>query len=57
LKRADLNEGCVSRATDITGEAPEQGATSLEGPTMPDGQKYEERLKSSGRDGDNSSPS
>ena len=57
MKRADLNEGCVSRATGITSEALEQGATSLEGPTMPGGQKYEERLKSSGRDGDNSSPS
>jgi uncharacterized protein YjbI with pentapeptide repeats len=43
----------------ITNEELEQQASSLKGATMPDGQKYEDWLKSKGRgeDGENSGPS
>jgi hypothetical protein len=54
LKGANLNG-----AEGITNEELEQQAASLEGATMPDGQKYEEWLKSkgSGEDGENTGAS
>ena len=56
---ADLSEANLSGAEGITNEELEQQAYSLEGATMPNGQKYEDWIKSkSGRkDGENSRPS
>jgi uncharacterized protein YjbI with pentapeptide repeats len=53
LYRADLSGADLS----ITNEKLEQQAFSLEGATMPDGQKYEEWLKSKGSGEENSGPS
>jgi hypothetical protein len=59
LSRADLSEADLGGAKGITNEQLEQQARSLKGATMPDGQKYEDWLKSKGRseDGENSGPS
>lgn len=54
LRAADLHD-----AKNITNEELEQQAYSLEGANMPDGQKYEDWLRSrdQGEDGENSGPS
>jgi DNA-binding transcriptional MerR regulator len=59
LSSANLIGATLSRATGVTNEELEQQAEGLEGTTMPNGQKYEEWLKSkgSGDDGKNSGPS
>jgi hypothetical protein len=44
-------------ARGVTNEELEEQAYSPEDATMPDGQKYEEWLKSRGKGGENSSPS
>jgi uncharacterized protein YjbI with pentapeptide repeats len=49
LNNADLTGADLSDATGITNEELEQQAASLEGATMPNGQKYEDWLKSKGR--------
>jgi uncharacterized protein YjbI with pentapeptide repeats len=46
---ANLSDANLSGAEGITNEGLEQQAASLEGATMPDGQKYEAWLKSKGR--------
>jgi len=48
-----------SKNARVTNEEFEQQGASLEGTTMPDGQKYEDWLKSRGRgqDGETSGPS
>jgi Pentapeptide repeats (8 copies) len=48
LSRANLSEADLSEAKGITNEQLEQ-ARSLDGATMPNGQKYEDWLKSKGR--------
>jgi uncharacterized protein YjbI with pentapeptide repeats len=45
LREADLREADLSGATGVTNEDLEQQARSLEGATMPNGQKYEDWLK------------
>jgi len=45
LSGADLRETNLSGATGLTNEELDQQAASLEGVTMPNGQKYEEWLK------------
>jgi uncharacterized protein YjbI with pentapeptide repeats len=60
LSRAYLSEADLSGAEGITNEKLELQAYSLEGATMPNGQKYEEWLKDedgSGKDVENSTPS
>ncbi len=56
LRDADPSDAIASKG-DI--ELPTQQAKSLEGATMPNGQKYEDWLKSKGRgeDGENTGPS
>jgi uncharacterized protein YjbI with pentapeptide repeats len=56
LRGADLRGANLS---DVNGKTAEEleDARSLEGATMPDGQKYEDWLKSRGEDGENSGPS
>jgi uncharacterized protein YjbI with pentapeptide repeats len=49
LKFADLSRPDLSNAQGITNEELEQQASSLRGSTMPNGQKYEEWLKSKDR--------
>ena len=59
LSKANLSGVDLSGARGITNEELEQQAGSLEGATMPNGQKYEDWLKDKvGRveDGENSSP-
>jgi uncharacterized protein YjbI with pentapeptide repeats len=58
LSGADLSDANLLDAQGVTKEQLEQ-AYSLEGATMPDGQKYEDWLKSKGHgeDGENSGPS
>jgi hypothetical protein len=46
----------LRNAEGLTGEELEQQAASLEGAIMPNGQKYEEWLKSRGKDEENSGP-
>jgi uncharacterized protein YjbI with pentapeptide repeats len=48
LSGADLNFANLSGATGVTNEELEAQTQSLEGATMPDGQKYEDWLKSKG---------
>jgi hypothetical protein len=59
LTYADLSGANLSHATGKTGEQLDGQASSLEGVIMPNGQKYEEWLKSEGRgeDGENSGSS
>jgi uncharacterized protein YjbI with pentapeptide repeats len=61
LSDADLSGADLSSATGVTNEELEQQAESngLEGATMPNGQKYEDWLKSKGHgeDGENTGPS
>ena len=57
LSGADLSRADLNNAQGITNEELEQQAASLEGATMPDGQKYEDWRKSRGEDGKNSGPS
>jgi uncharacterized protein YjbI with pentapeptide repeats len=59
LRGAYLSGAILVRAIGITNEELEHQAKSLEGATMPNGQKYESWLKSksSGEDGENSGPS
>ena len=52
LSGANLSGANLSGAVGITSEELEQQAKSLEGATMPDGQKYEDWLKSQGRESD-----
>ncbi len=56
---ADLSYADLTEAIGIYGETLELEADSLKGATMPDGQKYEDWLKSKdrGEDGEHSSPS
>jgi uncharacterized protein YjbI with pentapeptide repeats len=49
LSDADLSDADLSEAKYITPEELEQQAATLEGATMPNGQKYEDWLKSKGR--------
>jgi uncharacterized protein YjbI with pentapeptide repeats len=49
LSDADLSDAHLTDASGIANEELEQQAASLEGATMPDGQKYEEWLKSKDR--------
>ena len=51
LSRAILDNANLSGAEGITNEELEQQAASLKGATMPNGQKYEDWLKSSGENG------
>jgi hypothetical protein len=55
LSSANLREANLNDASGITNEELEQQASSLEGATMPNGQKYEEWLKSKGGAGDGKS--
>jgi uncharacterized protein YjbI with pentapeptide repeats len=57
LVRADLTDADLSEVKGITNEELEQHAGSLERTTMPNGQKYEDWLKSKdrGEDGENTS--
>jgi uncharacterized protein YjbI with pentapeptide repeats len=64
LRGADLRGADLSDASNLLGDAGiitneelEQQAASLEGATMPNGQKYEDWLKSRGEDGENSGSS
>jgi uncharacterized protein YjbI with pentapeptide repeats len=59
LKGANLSDANLNDASGITNEELEQQAASLEGATMPNGQKYEEWLKSKGSEegGENSGTS
>ena len=59
LSDAVLSNADLSDATGVDIEELERQAASLEGATMPNGQKYEDWLKSKGRreDGENSGPS
>jgi hypothetical protein len=59
LSRADLSNAVLDNANlggaeGITNKELEQQAASLEGATMPNGQKYEDWLKSRGKDRENS---
>jgi uncharacterized protein YjbI with pentapeptide repeats len=54
LREANLSRADLSRAQDITNEQVDKLAKSLEGATMPNGQKYEDWLKSRKEDGENS---
>jgi uncharacterized protein YjbI with pentapeptide repeats len=54
LQRANLTLANFQEAAGITNEELEQQARFLEGATMPDGQKYEDWLKSRGEE--NSGP-
>jgi uncharacterized protein YjbI with pentapeptide repeats len=54
LREASLIEADLSGAAGITNEELEQQAISLGGATMPNGQKYEDWIKSRGEDGENS---
>ena len=49
LRGANLNDANLNDASGITNEKLEQQAASLEGATMPNGQKYENWLKSKNR--------
>jgi len=49
LQDAILQEADLTRAKGITNEELDQQARSLDGVTMPNGQKYEDWLKSKGR--------
>jgi uncharacterized protein YjbI with pentapeptide repeats len=51
LRGAELKGANLNNAQGITNEELEQRAASLEGATMPNGQKYEDWLKGSGEDG------
>jgi hypothetical protein len=51
LNGANLDRANLSEAAGITNEEIEQHARYLEGATMPNGQKYEDWLKSRGEDG------
>ena len=51
LLNADLSDAVLSSAQGITNEELEQQAATLEGAIMPDGQKYEDWLKSKDREG------
>jgi uncharacterized protein YjbI with pentapeptide repeats len=57
LDGANLSGAYLGSAEGITNEELEQQAGSLEGATMPNGQKYEAWLKDRGEDGENGSPS
>jgi hypothetical protein len=59
LRGADLRGASLEDAVGISNDALEQQAKSLEGSTMPNGQKYEDWLKSknSGEDWENGNPS
>jgi Pentapeptide repeats (8 copies) len=59
LSDPDLSGANLTMAQGVTNEQLKQQAHSLEGATMPNGQKYEDWLKSkgSGVDGENSGPS
>jgi uncharacterized protein YjbI with pentapeptide repeats len=59
LVGADLSGAFLTDAKGVSNKELERQAQSLEGATMPNGQKYEEWLKSKGRgkDGENSSSS
>jgi uncharacterized protein YjbI with pentapeptide repeats len=59
LVGADLSGAFLTNAKGVSNEELERQAKSLEGATMPNGQKYEKWLKSKGRgkDGENSSSS
>jgi hypothetical protein len=59
LRGTDLRTADLTAAKGVDIEQLEQQAFSLEGATLPNGQKYEEWLKSkgSGEDGENSDPS
>jgi uncharacterized protein YjbI with pentapeptide repeats len=59
LSDMDLSEANLEGARGVTNEQLEQQAKLLKGATMPDGQKYEEWLKSKGHeeDGENTGPS
>jgi cell division protein FtsB len=57
LTNAVLEDTNLSGARGVTDEQLEQQALSLEGATMPNGQKYEDWLESHGEDGENSGPS
>jgi uncharacterized protein YjbI with pentapeptide repeats len=56
LTGADLTNADLTNAVGLTSEELEQQTSALEGATMPNGQKYEDWLKSNGRgeDGENS---
>jgi hypothetical protein len=58
LKGANLERADLQYAQGITKKVLEQQAKSLQGATMPDGQKYEEWIESkgSGKDGQNPGP-
>jgi uncharacterized protein YjbI with pentapeptide repeats len=58
LSEASLKEANLSNVRGVTDEELEQQATSLEGATMPNGQKYEDWLKDKGDSGeDEATPS
>ena len=59
LRNARLQEANLHRAIGITNEQVEQQTLNLRDATMPNGQKYEDWLKSkgSGEDGENTGPS
>jgi uncharacterized protein YjbI with pentapeptide repeats len=50
LRDADLSDANLNNASGITNEKLEQQAETLEGATMPNGQKYEDWLKSKNRE-------
>jgi len=52
LGDADLGDANLSNARGVSNEELEQQAKSLEGATMPDGQQYEDWLKSKGKGGE-----
>ena len=55
LSGANLRDAVLAEAEGITNEELEQQAASLEGGTMPNGQQYEDWLKSKGRKEDGKS--
>jgi uncharacterized protein YjbI with pentapeptide repeats len=57
LNDSDLTGALLDGAEGITNEELEQQAETLEGATMPNGQKYEDWIKSRAEDGKNGSPS
>src|SRR5215203_2201604 len=59
LEYAELRYANVEGAREVNAEQLEEQSSSLEGATMPNGQKYEDWLKSKGRgeDGESSGPS
>jgi uncharacterized protein YjbI with pentapeptide repeats len=60
LRGTDLRHADLSNAKGMSNKKLEQQADSLEGATMPDGQKYEDWLKSKnagGKDGESGGPS